>query len=90
MDRQADILARFPNVPIELVGYADTVEATTARERQSLGKRRAEAVRTALVQRGIKPERMTVRGADQQFLIPRDHDEEILARMRAVFTHTTD
>jgi outer membrane protein OmpA-like peptidoglycan-associated protein len=86
LDRQAAVLARFPNDPVELVGHADTVEAPTASEQAALSQSRAEAVRAYLISRGIAPGRMTASGRDHPFMIPRQVTPEILARMRVVFT----
>lgn len=86
LDRQADILARFPRDAIELVGYADTVEAATALEQAELGQKRAKVARDHLIGRGIAPDRITASGRDHPFMIPRHVTPETLARMRVVFT----
>ncbi|MCR6628839.1 MAG: OmpA family protein [Magnetospirillum sp.] len=86
LDRQAAVLARFPNAPVELVGHADTVEAPTASEQAALSQSRAGAVRAYLISRGIVSGRITASGRDYPFMIPRQLTPETLARMRVVFT----
>jgi len=86
LDRQAAVLARIPNDPVELVGHADTVETPTASEQAALSQRRAEAARIYLIGQGIAPGRITASGRDSPFMIPRQLTPDTLARMRVVFT----
>ncbi len=70
LDRLAEILKRYPNHRIELEGHAVRVlwnqpGRWELEERDTLlplSRLRAEAVRTALVQRGIAPARMSTSG----------------------------
>lgn len=86
LDRQAAVLARFPNDPVELVGHADTVEAPTPSDQAALSQSRAEAARTYLIAQGIAPGRITASGRDAPLMIPRQLTPDTLARMRVVFT----
>lgn len=57
----ADVLAQQPGVRIELAGHTD--DRGSDETNRALSHERAEAVRNALIDRGIAAERITTRGA---------------------------
>lgn len=56
MARVADVLNRYPQTTIRVEGHTDSIGSETYN--QSLSERRAEAVKNALVQRGVAPTRI--------------------------------
>lgn len=60
IDRTADILVRYPQTTIRIEGHTDT--RGTEAYNQQLSERRANAVRDALVNRGVDPRRLTAIG----------------------------
>jgi outer membrane protein OmpA-like peptidoglycan-associated protein len=64
LERLAALLASLPEVKIELQGHTDNIGQET--ELQSLSERRAEAVRQALIARGIAAERLSSKGFGSQ------------------------
>ena len=90
LDRQAAVLRRYPEMKIELTGYADTREAPSSTERADWGRKRAEAVRAYLAENGIDAGRISANGSPGQVLIPLRKDEETYAAMRFVFTGALD
>jgi hypothetical protein len=75
-----------------LSGNTDLIEATTETERVVRGHARAEAVAAHLIERGIEPARMTVRGNPVPLVVlnpmgdanPTIVDEKFLASKRVV------
>jgi peptidoglycan-associated lipoprotein len=57
LDAQANWLTRYPSVNVRIEGNAD--ERGTREYNMALGARRAEAVRSYLVSRGVAPARIT-------------------------------
>ncbi len=55
-----DIIAKYPQDRIRVEGYADSTG--NARHNEELSQRRAEAVRTVLVGRGVKDDQVTALG----------------------------
>jgi len=90
LDRQVAVLRRYPELKIELTGFADTREAPSSTERADWGLKRAEAVRAYLAGNGIDAGRITAAGNPGQVLIPLRKDEETFAAMRFVLTGTLD
>jgi len=92
LDRLANLLRRFPEIRIALSGNTDLIEATTETERVVRGHARAEAVAAHLIERGIEPARMTVRGNPVPLVVlnpmgnsnPTIVDETFLASMHVV------
>jgi outer membrane protein OmpA-like peptidoglycan-associated protein len=56
IDRVADVLNRYPQTTIRVEGHTDATGSETYN--QQLSERRAEAVKNALVQRGVDPRRI--------------------------------
>ena len=66
LDRAAAALAERPELSVLIVGHSDNAGALE--ENVALSRRRAEAVRESLVERGIDPDRLAAHGAG--FLAP--------------------
>ena len=60
LDKLAEFLTQFPNRKLLIEGYTDSVGSDSYN--QDLSDRRAQAVRDALVQRGVDSSRITARG----------------------------
>jgi outer membrane protein OmpA-like peptidoglycan-associated protein len=60
LDRVANVLNQYPQTLIRIEGHTDQIGDEQYNLR--LSERRAEAVRSALLQRGIDPDRMTTAG----------------------------
>lgn len=60
LDGVASALAARPDVKIEIAGHTDSVGADATN--LNLSQRRADAVRTYLISRGVAPERLTAKG----------------------------
>lgn len=86
LDRQAAILARHPNIRIEIVAFADDVEAPTPSEKLALGAKRAQAIGAYLIAKGIPALAITTKGRETNVLIPKKLDAPTLALMRQAFT----
>lgn len=86
LDRQAAILARHPNIRIEIVAFADDVEAPTPNEKSALGAKRAQAIGAYLIAKGISASAITTKGRETNVLIPKTLDAPTLAQMRQAFT----
>ena len=85
-DRALDDLAGFlrshPNRKVAVEGFSDGAGPKDAAER--LSKRRAEAVKFALVQRGIEPHRIDARGYGPSFPVGTNDTEDGRQRNRRV------
>lgn len=60
LDRLADVLKQHPDLNVEIDGYTDSTGNPDYN--MDLSQRRADAVRSALVSRGIDPSRIVARG----------------------------
>jgi OOP family OmpA-OmpF porin len=60
LDRAVQVLTEFPSLKLEIQGHTDN--RGRAAVNKDLSQRRAEAVRTYFISRGIKPERLTAIG----------------------------
>lgn len=65
LDKLATILTDFPDTDIEIQGHTDN--SGTDEYNQDLSVKRATAVRTYLVKKSIKKQRITVKGFGEQF-----------------------
>ncbi|HEY0053292.1 MAG TPA: peptidoglycan-associated lipoprotein Pal [Caulobacteraceae bacterium] len=80
LDAQAAWLRRYPNVIVRVEGNAD--ERGTREYNLALGARRAEAVRTFLIERGIPAGRIDTISFGKERPIAFGNDEESHARNR--------
>lgn len=89
LDHQAEVLRGYPRLLIDLVGYTDwSVEAVTPEDNLALGLKRAMAVRTYLVAKGIDPDLISTRASKGPNLVARPGDQAALAYARFVLTVT--
>lgn len=86
LDRQAAVLAQYPNIAIKIVGFADEVEVSTAAERAALADRRARAVAAYLEGAGLARASITAIGRDDLPFLPGVRDTKTLAAMRQAQT----
>ncbi len=80
LDAQAAWLRRYPNVMVRIEGNAD--ERGTREYNLALGARRAEAVRSYLIERGIPANRIDVISFGKERPIAEGSSEEAWARNR--------
>ncbi len=80
LDAQAEWLRRYPNVMVRIEGNAD--ERGTREYNLALGARRAESVRSYLIQRGIPATRIDVISFGKERPIAEGSTEEAWARNR--------
>ncbi|WP_316977337.1 OmpA family protein [Shumkonia mesophila] len=90
LDRQVATLRQFPALKIELIGFADTREAPSSSEMEDLGQKRAAAVGTYLIEKGVEAGRITAAGYPYAPIFARRIDDKVLAAMRYVRTKTSD
>jgi outer membrane protein OmpA-like peptidoglycan-associated protein len=83
--RLGDILAKYPNDRIRIVGYTDSTGAAAYDEQLSL--RRAEAVRDVLANQGVERRQMLVEGAGAANPIGDNSTPEGRAQNRRVELH---
>jgi len=84
LDQVAADMERFPRVILEVQGHTDNVGGLEYN--QKLSEDRANAVRNALITRGVEPERLRVKGFS--FLIPvatNDTEEGRAKNRRTIF-----
>jgi outer membrane protein OmpA-like peptidoglycan-associated protein len=73
LDNLAAFMRKYPDRVIAIEGFADTTGPRDAAER--LSERRAQAVKFALVERGIEPHRMDARGYGASFPVASSETE---------------
>lgn len=73
LDRLAQFLRKHPERSIAIEGFTDSMGSAAAAER--LSERRAEAVKFALVQRGVESHRIDARGMGQNFPVASNDSE---------------
>jgi peptidoglycan-associated lipoprotein len=84
MDAQVAWLQRYPNVTVRIEGNAD--ERGTREYNLALGARRAESVRTYLVERGVNAARIDTISYGKERPIAAGSNEEAWARNRNAHT----
>ena len=84
LDAQAAWLARYPQVTVRIEGNAD--ERGTREYNLALGARRAEAVRTYLIQRGVPAGRIDTISFGKERPIAEGSNEDAFARYRNAHT----
>src|SRR5690606_21219876 len=84
LDAQAAWLLRYPQVQVRIEGNAD--ERGTREYNFALGARRAEAVRTYLIQRGVPASRIDTISYGKERPIAEGSNEEAWARNRNAHT----
>jgi peptidoglycan-associated lipoprotein len=84
LDAQAAWLQRYPQVTVRIEGNAD--ERGTREYNLALGARRAESVRSYLVQRGVSPARIDTISYGKERPIAAGSNEETWARNRNAHT----
>ena len=87
LDRQAQWLARYPQVQIRIEGNAD--ERGTREYNLALGSRRAESVRAYLASQGVAASRITTISYGKERPIDGGSNEEAWARNRNAHTALT-
>ncbi len=80
LDRAVQVLQEFPSLKLEIQGHTDN--RGRAAVNKDLSQRRAEAVRTYFITRGIKPERLTAIGFGLERPIADNRSESGRARNR--------
>ena len=82
LDAQAQWLQRYPSVTVRIEGNAD--ERGTREYNLALGARRAESVRTYLINRGIPAGRIDTISFGKERPVDPGHNEEAWAKNRRV------
>jgi len=82
LDDAAVALKSIPEMKVEVAGHTDNIGSPESNQR--LSQDRAQAVMTALVQRGVKTERMTAKGYGQSVPVADNRAEEGRAKNRRV------
>jgi outer membrane protein OmpA-like peptidoglycan-associated protein len=82
LDDAAVALKSIPEMKVEVAGHTDNIGSPESN--QKLSQDRAQAVMTALVQRGVKTERMTAKGYGQSVPVADNRAEEGRAKNRRV------
>ncbi|MGZ8362712.1 MAG: peptidoglycan-associated lipoprotein Pal [Caulobacteraceae bacterium] len=88
LDSQAQWLARYPAVRVRIEGNAD--ERGTREYNLALGARRANAVQSYLVSRGVSPSRISTVSYGKERPIDPGSDEGAWAKNRNAHTTITD
>lgn len=84
LDELSDALERFDRVVLEVQGHTDNIG--TEQYNQTLSEARAEAVKTALVSRGVDATRLRTRGFGFMMPVePNDSEENRAKNRRTVF-----
>lgn len=82
MDKLAAFLQQFPDRQLRIEGYTDSVGSVAANQR--LSERRAAAVQSALVSRGVSPQRIATQGYGKSYPIASNASPEGRALNRRV------
>ncbi len=87
LENIAAILQAYPAARIKIAGYTDSTGDRRANER--LSQRRADAVRDALIARGVERDRIEAEGYGEQFPVADNATEEGRARNRRIALRVT-
>ena len=82
LDQIAEVMTQYPSIVVDLHGHTDS-RASVAYN-QDLARRRANNARQYLMQKGIAPERMTIRSFGETQLLVEETDRVNYARNRRV------
>lgn len=82
MDKLAAFLQQFPDRQLRIEGYTDSVGSVAANQR--LSERRAAAVQSALISRGVSPQRIATQGYGKSYPIASNANPEGRALNRRV------
>lgn len=82
LDKLAEFLRQFPDRKLIIEGHTDSVGGDSYN--QDLSERRAQAVQSALVQRGVAPDRITARGYGKTYPVAENGSAEGRAMNRRV------
>lgn len=82
LDQIAEVMQQYPSIVVDLHGHTDS-RASVAYN-QDLARRRANNARRYLIQKGIAPERMTIRSFGETQLLVDETDRVNYARNRRV------
>ena len=82
LDQIADVLQQYPTIIVDLYGHTDSRASVSYN--QDLARRRADNARRYLIQKGIAPERMTIRSFGKTQLLVNEIDRVNYARNRRV------
>jgi peptidoglycan-associated lipoprotein len=82
LDRQAAALAKYPNIAIAILAFADDVEAPTSTDMLALSTKRARAVGDYLAAKGLAVATIKMKGNPGPPLIAKVRDEKTMAAMR--------
>ncbi|HRO59394.1 MAG TPA: OmpA family protein [Burkholderiaceae bacterium] len=88
LDRLAEFLRQHPDRHLLVEGYTDSVGSDSSN--LALSERRANAVRMALLQRGVEPQRITTRGYGESYPVADNSNAEGRAMNRRVEVVITD
>jgi outer membrane protein OmpA-like peptidoglycan-associated protein len=88
LDKLAEFLRQYPDRRLLIEGYTDSVGSDSYN--LELSQRRAEAVRLALIQRGIDPGRIAIRGYGESYPVADNANTEGRALNRRVEVVITD
>lgn len=82
LDKIAEVMAEYPSIVVDLHGHTDS--RASAAYNQDLARRRANNARRYLMEKGIAPERMTIRSLGETQLLVDEIDRVNYARNRRV------
>ena len=78
----SNVLVQYPSTFVDVIGHTDSVG--TEAYNQDLSQRRAQAVANVLVNQGVQPQRLVVRGLGEQFPIASNATDAGRAQNRRV------
>jgi outer membrane protein OmpA-like peptidoglycan-associated protein len=85
LGKMGDILAKYGDDRVQVAGHTDSVG--DAKHNQTLSEKRAAAVKTILVSRGVKEQQITVVGFGETKPVADNHTAEGRAKNRRVELH---